>query len=86
MSWHRESSTRLNTGFGYGKGACMDSEQPVTDIELIVTDMGGPHAIGVTTDNGQRYLVVDSTFPKNNRGAREAFFRTYQKMTCAAAA
>jgi hypothetical protein len=63
----------------------MDSKQSVTDVELIVTDMGGPHAIGVTTDSGERYLVVDSTFPQNNRGAREAFFRTYQTMTCTAA-
>lgn len=57
----------------------MNTEQPL-DVELIVTDLHGPRAFGITTEDGQRYLVVDKRFPKNDHSAREAFFHTYQRM------
>lgn len=59
----------------------MNSEQPVLDVELIVTDLHGPHAFGITTEDGRRYLVVDKAFPRNDWRARAAFFCTYQKLT-----
>lgn len=59
----------------------MDNEQSVLDVELIVTDLHGPHAFGITTEDGRRYLVVDKRFPKNDWRARQAFFCTYQKLT-----
>jgi hypothetical protein len=57
----------------------VDSDQPpVPDVELIVADLHGPGAIGVTAEDGQRFLVVDKTFPKNDPRARARAFRAYQ--------
>ena len=52
-------------------------ELPVLDVELIVTDLHGPAAMGITTEDGHRYLVVDRTFPKNDPRARARAFRAY---------
>lgn len=56
----------------------MDSDRPALDVELIVADLHGSNAVGVTTEDGHRYLVVDKTFPKNDPRTRDRFFRTYQ--------
>lgn len=58
----------------------MDSEQPVLDVELIVTDLHGPHSFGVTTEDGRRFLVVDKAAPENSRCARETAFCAYRKL------
>lgn len=59
----------------------MDDEQPVLeDVELIVEDLHGPHAFGVTTEDGHRYLVVDERFPKNDPLARSNAFSAYLKL------
>jgi hypothetical protein len=56
----------------------VDSDQPpVLDVELIVADLHGPGAIGVTTEDGQRFLVVDKTFPRNDPCARARAFHVY---------
>lgn len=55
----------------------MDSDQPALDVELIVTDLHGSNAVGITTEDGHRYLVVDETFPRNDPRTRARFFRTY---------
>jgi hypothetical protein len=58
----------------------MDSDQPVLDVELIVTDLNGPHAFGVTTEDGHRYLVVDTRVPKDDRRARATAFCAYKQL------
>jgi hypothetical protein len=47
------------------------------DVELIVADLSGPGAVGITTEEGQRFLVVDKTFPRNDPRARARAFRAY---------
>lgn len=64
----------------------MDSEQPVLDVELIVTDLHGPHAFGVTTEDGRHILVVDKTFPQNEHAARDAAFCSYRELAISPAA
>jgi hypothetical protein len=64
-------------GFG-SEGTHVDDDQaPILDVELIVADLNGPGAVGVTTKEGQRFLVVDKTFPKNDPRARARAFRAY---------
>lgn len=63
----------------------MDDEQPVLDVELIVADLHGPHAFGVTTEDGHHYLVVDKGVPKNEWRARATAFCAYQKLACTSA-
>jgi hypothetical protein len=58
----------------------MDDGNPVLDVELIVEDLHGPHAFGVTTEDGHHYLVVDKRFPKNDPLARTTAFGAYQRM------
>lgn len=64
-------------GFG-SEGTHVDDDQaPALDVELIVADLNGPGAVGVTTEEGQRFLVVDKTFPANDPRARARAFRAY---------
>jgi len=58
----------------------MDSEQTVLDVELIVTDLHGPHAFGIDTEDGRHFLVVDKTVPENMRYARDAAFCAYEQL------
>lgn len=58
----------------------MDDGKPVLDVELIVEDLHGPHAFGVTTDDGRHYLVVDSRFPANDPLARSSAFSAYRRL------
>ena len=64
----------------------MDSEQPVLDVELIVTDLHGPHAFGIDTEDGRHFLVVDKTTPQNDRYARDTAFCAYQRLAVPPAA
>jgi hypothetical protein len=64
----------------------MDSEQPVLDVELIVTDLHGPHAFGIDTEDGRHFLVVDKTVPRNIQYARDAAFCAYEKLAIEPAA
>lgn len=84
--WQRGSSTPLSAGFGYGRGTCMDSEQPVLDVELIVTDLHGGHAFGIDTEDGRRFLVMDRTVPENSQCARDAAFCAYRELAIPPAA
>lgn len=58
----------------------MDSEQSVLDVELIVTDLHGPHSFGIATEDGRRFLVVDKAVPENDRSARETAFCAYREL------
>lgn len=58
----------------------MNSEQPVLDVELIVTDLHGPHAFGIVGDDGRRYLVADKEMPKDDQRARATAFCAYTKL------
>ena len=56
----------------------MDNAEPLPlDVKMIVADLHGRNAIGVTAEDGGRYLVVDKTFPKNDPRARARAFRAY---------
>lgn len=69
----------MNAGIVGTEGTRVDNAEPapVLDVELIVADLHGPAAMGITTEDGRRYLVVDRTFPKNNPRARARAFRAY---------
>lgn len=60
----------------------MNKEPPVLDVELIVTDLHGPHAFGVTTEDGHRYLVVDKGVPHDDQAARATAFCAYKRLAC----
>jgi hypothetical protein len=59
----------------------MDDEQSVSDVELIVADLNGPHAFGIATDDGHRYVVVDNRFRRNDPRARASAFNAYLRLT-----